>query len=94
MTGSIEIRGQKIFVMRKARFLSTDGQKSPLNMDTLKPGQVVGVYVDHQAKAQFDVNIARFVVPDPPPEPPRKASMTLDALAPEPRRRDLSCSPW
>ena len=78
--GWIKLNGQKVWILSKAKFLRSDGTKGPVDLSVLRSGQAVGLYVVHEAYAQMGLSAAMFVVPDPPPNPPGKALMTLEAL--------------
>ncbi|MBI5722502.1 MAG: hypothetical protein HZA50_00980 [Planctomycetes bacterium] len=82
LQGPVRVNGQDIFVFPGVtKFLYSDGRKAPLDMNAIGKDQVVGLYVSHESVAQFGVNIALFIVPDPAPNPPKKASMTLETLS-------------
>ena len=82
LKGPVRVNGQDVYVMPgRTKFLYSDGHMMPLDMSALTKDQVIGLYVEHQAAAQFGINIAMFVVPDPAPNPPKKALRTLETLS-------------
>lgn len=79
--GSIEINGERIHLLDGVREIRPDGSKRPLDLDTLKLHETVGVYVEYVRGRDAGLALAEFVERSPKPLSPDRARMSLDQLA-------------
>lgn len=75
--GSIEIRGQKIWLLDQTKSLQPDGSQPFLDRPTLEEGQEIGVYGEYFPTGGDGVSVAIFVDQSPPASPPAKASLNF-----------------
>lgn len=66
--GSVAINGQKVYLPRGMKELRPDGTKRRLDFASLREGDVVGLYLEYEQERDFDLAVAQFLVPNPPPQ--------------------------
>ena len=79
--GSVTINGQKVHLVRGIKEIRPDGRKPRVDLQSLKEGQNIGVYVEYEKGRDHDLAIGLFLVQDPPPQKPAVAKKTLDQLS-------------
>ncbi|HEX7375542.1 MAG TPA: FHA domain-containing protein [Pirellulales bacterium] len=77
--GVVTLKGERLWFLRGTKIKGADGEWTPLDPASLKPGAEVGIYVDYEAE-HGGLVFTRFVVPAPPPQSPAAASLTLKQL--------------
>jgi hypothetical protein len=81
VVGSVTIKSEKILLLRGSKEIKPDGSMGRLDLDELKTGETVGVYVEYVPGRDFDLSLAPFVVRSPPPQTPERAKMSLSQLS-------------
>jgi len=81
VVGSVTINEQKIYLPRGLKEYHDDGKHPRVDFSTLREGDVVGLYVEYESGQDFDLAVAQFLVPNPPPQPAKKASKTLEQMS-------------
>jgi hypothetical protein len=78
--GSVVVRGQQIHLRSHITELRPDGTHAKLDRNTLKVGEVIGIYVECLPLRRQAVAIGQFIERSPRPLPPARAQLTLDQL--------------
>jgi len=78
--GSFRLKGEKFYLLRGVQELHAQGGATHFNIETLRDGDAVGVYVDYNPGTEQDLTLVRFVVPEPPKQSSSRASMPLRQL--------------
>jgi hypothetical protein len=80
IAGSLTINGERIFMLRKAKVIEPDGSQKKLAWDSLRMGEVAGVYVEYLRGREENLALGAFIVRSPPAQSPARAKMTLEHL--------------
>jgi hypothetical protein len=80
-SGWIQIRGQKIWLARKTMRFHDEEGGGVLVPTALAEGQEVGVYLSREGLEESEGNLAAFIDPEPPANPPEKASLPIERQA-------------
>jgi MFS family permease len=65
--GSVTINEEKVYLPRGLKELRADGSKRRLDFNSLRVGDVVGLYVEYEENREFDLAVAQFLISSPPP---------------------------
>src|ERR1043166_5515589 len=78
--GTIEIKQQKIHLLKGIRELKPDGSKAKLKPESLQKGEKVGVYLDSENVGDEELYFAIYLVRSPPEQSPAREKLTLSQL--------------
>jgi hypothetical protein len=79
--GWIQIKGEKIWIMRSTRLLGEDGSRKPVEWSNLKTGQNVGVYLEYLEVQGEGLSVGDYVTSSLKHQSASRASMTLRQLS-------------
>ncbi|HLG16304.1 MAG TPA: FHA domain-containing protein [Blastocatellia bacterium] len=79
--GYIEIRDQKVWLLRETRLLQPGGSKGRVDASALQVGQQVGVYAEFAVAGDDHFAFAMYLDPSPAQPAPDKALLTLRQLS-------------
>ncbi len=78
--GLMTVNGDHVWLLDHTRIGGADGKWTLLLPNELQEGQRIGVYVEYHEAPGDDIALATFVVRDPPPQSPDRATRTLKQL--------------
>ncbi len=80
VAGWVKVNGNEIWVLSEAKWF--DGGKAGEKVDLTEchASETIGLYVPTEPLDEFGLPLATYVVKNPPPDPPRKASLSLQTL--------------
>lgn len=78
--GSLVLKGETIWILREFGQVQPDGKIASFDPSLLREGQQVGMYVLYQDFGPQGIALGRYIVPDPPPQSPDVAALSLSQL--------------
>ena len=78
VSGSITIKGEKIYLLRGTREIIPEGGRRRLDFSAFHVGDIVGVYSEYFRNLDGSFALAFFVDRSPKPQSPGRAKLTLE----------------
>lgn len=75
--GSFSVDGRKLWLLEQTYRLEPRGGTAELDPADVQLGRHIGVYVEYEVLGNQELAVARLILPNPPAEPPAKASLDL-----------------